>query len=79
MMEEQSFGDVPLTHYLNSIADELEVAPRHTDETLEQYAERLLSALQDLRYDLVEELDEIERDLENVIDYVNHLGEVDAP
>lgn len=78
MTEAQPFGDTPLTHYLNSIAHELEVAPRDADESLERYAERLLSALQDLRYYLVEELDEIERDLENVIDYVNHLGEVDA-
>ena len=75
----QHFDAACLAHYLDSIGNDLEAAPRDADETLEQYAERLLSALQDLRYYLVEELDEIERDLEGVIDYVNHLGEVDAP
>ena len=76
---DHQFDAASLAHYLDSIRNDLEVAPREADEPLERYAERLLSALQDVRYYLVEELDEIERDLESVKDYVNHLGEVDAP
>ena len=79
MTDAQQFGDGSLTDNLEWIAHELEVAPRDADEAIERYAERLLSALQDVRYYLVEELDEIERYLENVIDVVNHLGEVDGP
>lgn len=73
-----SEGDAPdqfdaacLAHYLDSIGHDLEASPRDADEGLRQYAERLQSAVQDTRFALNDELDQLEHDLENVIDHID--------
>jgi len=68
------FDAACLAHYLASIGDDLGVSPRDADETVRQYAERLQSAVQDTRFGLNDELDQLERDLENVIDYLDDEG-----
>ncbi len=67
--------DISVAHYLDLIAPDLEVAARDADESLCRYAERLLSAVQDIRFYLSDQLDELERDLENIIE---HLGGEDG-
>ncbi|MFN0217366.1 MAG: hypothetical protein ACKVP4_00985 [Hyphomicrobium sp.] len=63
--------EVSVAQYLDLIAPDLEVAARDADEPLCRYAERLLSAVQDIRFYLSDELDELEHDLENIIDHLN--------
>lgn len=65
------FDPAAIAHYLDMIASDLEISKRDDDETLPQYAERLISAVQDNRFALNDELDQLERDLLNVIE---HLG-----
>lgn len=70
----EQFDTASVAHYLASIGHDLEVSPRDPDETARQFAERLQSAVQDMRFALNDELDQLERDLENVIDYLDEGG-----
>lgn len=74
----RSDGDAPdqfdaacLSVYLDSISNDLEVSPRDPDETVRQHAERLRSAVQDTRYALNDELNQLEHDLQNVITHID--------
>ena len=68
------FNEASLAHYLASIGHDLEISPRDPDEGLRQYAERLQSAVQDTRFALNDELDQLEHDLENVIGHLDDEG-----
>ena len=67
----EQFDAASIAVYLDLLARDLEVSSRDADEPLRQYAERLQSAVQDTRFALNDELDQLERDLENVIEHLD--------
>lgn len=63
--------ETDVERFLDIIAPDLQVAARDVDEPLRGYAERMLSALQDARFELVANLDDLERDFQEIIEHLD--------
>lgn len=63
--------EASVERYLDILGPDLKVPRRDYEESLRSYAERMLSALQDARYGIICDLDDLERDLEGIIGHLD--------